>query len=169
MLGVRTRARERSWTPTWGPVEEDGGPGAGYEDVLTKLTTLSLDNSKSQIKKPAQNQYKPTRVVPHGHVVLSTTLAEIKTRKKKIRLAEALPQLWFGQTPLLLSTVHNQGKFTVPVERVNIGHKFQKWETQQQEVLQKMVGLITALRDVARGVKGGACVALCENKTRPPG
>lgn len=150
-----------------GPVEGDGGSGRDYEDVLTKLTKLSLDNSKAHTKKPAQNQYKPTRVVPHGHIVLSTTLAEIKTRKKKIRLAEALPQLWFGRTPLLLSAVHNQGKFTVPVERVNVGEKFQEWETQRQEVLQKMVGLITELRDVARGAKGGACVVLCENKTRP--
>jgi hypothetical protein len=150
-----------------GPVDEDGGPRRDNEDVKTMLTKLSLDDSKAQMKKPAQNQYRPTQVVAHGHVVSSTTLAEIKARKKKIRLAEALPQLWFGRTPLLLSAIHHEGKFTVPVERVNIGEKFQEWEIQQQKVLQKMIGLIAELRDVARGAKGGACVVLCEKKARP--
>ena len=96
---------------------------------------------------------------------MSTTLAEIKARKKKIRLTEELPQLWFGRTPLLLSAVHNQGKFTVPVERVNVGERFQEWETQQQEVLQKLVGLIMELRDVARDAKGGR--VWCFVRTRP--
>ena len=149
-----------------GPVDERGEPERNNEDVLARLTKLSLDDSEAQIKKPAQNQYKPTWVVPRGHAVPSTTLAEIKA-KKKIRLAEALPQLWFGRTPLLLSAIHNEGKFTVPVHRVNVGEKFQEWEIRRQEVLQKMVGLIAELRDVARGAKGGTCVVLCEHKARP--
>jgi hypothetical protein len=150
-----------------GPVDEDGGPERDSEDVLASLTKLSLDDSKARTKKPARNQYKPTRVVPRGHVIPSTTLAEIKAKKKKVSLVEALPQLWFGRTPLLLSAIHNEGTFTVPVAKVNIGEKFQEWEIQQQEVLQKMVGLITELRDVAKGAKGGRCVVLCEHKIKP--
>lgn len=149
-----------------GPVDERGEPERNNEDVLARLTKLSLDDSEAQIKKPAQNQYKPTWVVSRGHAVPLTTLAEIKA-KKKIRLAEALPQLWFGRTPLLLSAIHNEGKFTVPVHRVNVGEKFQEWEIRRQEVLQRMVGLIAELRDVAREAKGGTCVVLCENKARP--
>lgn len=149
-----------------GPVDEGGEPEWNNEDVLARLTKLSLDNSNAQKKKPAQNQYKPTWVVPRGHAVPSTTLAEIKA-KKRIRLADALPQLWFGRTPLLLSAIHNEGNFMVPVHRVNVGEKFQEWEIQQQEVLQKMVGLIAELRDVVREQKAGTCVVLCENKARP--
>jgi septum formation inhibitor-activating ATPase MinD len=55
----------------------------------------------------------------------------------------------------------------VPVHRVNVGEKFQEWEIQQQEVLQKMVGLIAELRDVVREQNAGTCVVLCENKARP--
>jgi hypothetical protein len=35
-------------------VDEDGGPGRDNEDVLTKLTKLSLGDSKARIKKPVQ-------------------------------------------------------------------------------------------------------------------
>jgi len=138
--------------------------GQEPEDMLRKQEHLSVDESKGR-KKPAQ--YKPTRVIPRGCLVPCSTLAEIKTKKKKARLAETLPQLWFGRTPLLLHATHDEGTFAKQVEKINAREKFQGWEKQQQEVLRKMVRLIGQLRDIASEEKGGACIVVCENKVRP--
>lgn len=175
---------------------EDIGTGAKSEDVLVELTKLSLNedpipkqsaqkndggsnpridaairmtkqpmNDSKDRKKPSQ--YKPTHVIGRGRLVPCSTLAEMKAKKKRCRLAEALPQLWFGRTPLLLHATHHEGHFTEAVERINAGDKFEDWETKQQEVLQKMVELIKELRNAAMQAMGGACVVVFENKVRP--
>jgi hypothetical protein len=132
-------------------------------EKVEKLKQLPVHQSKNP---KSLAQYNPTRVIPRGRHVPCSDLAEMKAKKRKARLPEALPQLWFGRTPLLLSATHEQGRFTKEVERINAGEKFEEWEEQQQEVLRKMVSLIGQLRRVANEAKGGACVVVCENKTR---
>ena len=174
---------------------EDIGIGAKNQDVLVELTNLSLnedpipkesaqryhkgsnriDAALRMTKEPMDDskdrkksaQYKPTHVISRGRLVPCSTLAEMKTKKKRCRLAEALPQLWFGRTPLLLHATHDEGRFTEAVERINAGDKFEDWETKQQEVLRKMVELIKELRNAAMQAKGGVCVVVCKNKVRP--
>ena len=142
---------------------QEGETEQQAEKISGKLQQLSVAKSKYG-KKPAQ--YDRTRVISRGRSVPHSALAEIKTKKKKARLAEALPQLWFGRTPLLLHATHDEGRFA-EVERIDAGERFEEWETKQQDVLRKMVRLIVQLRDVAREVRGGACVVVCENKVRP--
>lgn len=134
------------------------GTEQDVDAVVGKLTRLSVDESKER-KKPAY--YKRARVVP------CSTLAEIKTKKEKVKLAETLPQLWFGRTPLLLYATHDKGTFMEGVQRINAGERFQDWEIEERQVLRKMVWLIGQLRVVARAAKGEACVVVCEKKNRP--
>ena len=103
--------------------------GQEPEDMPRKQEHLLVDESKGR-KKPAQ--YKPTRVIPRGRLGPCSTLAEIKTKKKKARLAETLPQLWFGRTPLLLHAMHDKGTFAKQAEKINAREKFQGWRKQQQ-------------------------------------
>ena len=133
-------------------------------DIATKLRQPSSGDSYER-KTPAQ--YKPTHVIRRGRVVPCATLAEIKAKKDRVKLAQALPQLWFGRTPLLLHARHDEGRFAEEVARIDAGDKFGDWEKQQQEALCKMVGLIKELRHIAMRVEGGACVVVCEHKTRP--
>lgn len=146
-----------------GPNQEEGTE-QDVDVVVGKLTQLSVDESK---ERKNQVHYKRTRVISRGRVVPCSTLAEIKTKKEKVKLAETLPQLWFGRTPLLLYATHNKGTFTEEAQRINAGERFQDWEIEEQQVLRKMVWLIGQLRDVARAAKGEACVVVCEKKNRP--
>ncbi|KAL1626659.1 hypothetical protein SLS54_002822 [Diplodia seriata] len=75
-------------------------------------------------------------------------LAEIKVRSKKPYLvSKAIPQMWFGRTPYLISGVHDEGVFSdIKVERV--GDKFSEWEDRNQEALKKLVGLIAHMREL---------------------
>jgi hypothetical protein len=143
---------------------QEEGTGQKEKSIEAELSYLSAHEKKAR-KKP--KKYRPIRVIQRGRLVPCSTLAEIKSRKKKAMLAEALPQLWFGRTPLLLHATHNEGTFTEQVKRIVAGEQFQAWETQQQEMLRKMVRLIEQLRGIAREVKGGACVVVCEKKIRP--
>ncbi|KKY27167.1 putative geranylgeranyl pyrophosphate synthetase [Diplodia seriata] len=75
-------------------------------------------------------------------------LAEIKVRSKKPYLvSKAIPQMWFGRTPYLISGVHDEGVFSdIKVERV--GDKFSEWEDRNQGALKKLVGLIAHMREL---------------------
>jgi hypothetical protein len=151
-------------TPKTSAQKAEEAKGQETDDIIAKLKQLSVNESKEGMK-PAQ--YKRTYVIPRGRLVPCSTLAEIKAKKRKPWLADALPQLWFGRTPLLFYATHYEGRFTEEVTRINAGEKFEEWEMQQQEVLRKMVRLIGQLRGVAREAKGGTCVAVCESKIRP--
>ncbi|KAL1640203.1 hypothetical protein SLS58_007154 [Diplodia intermedia] len=75
-------------------------------------------------------------------------LAEIKVRSKKPYLvSKAIPQMWFGRTPYLISGVHDEGVFSdIKVERV--GDKFSAWEDRNQEALKRLVALIAQMREL---------------------
>jgi hypothetical protein len=135
----------------------------GVESKLRNQKHLSVDES-TQAKK--QEHFQRTHVIRRGHLVPCSALVEIKTRKGMVRLAETLPQLWFGRTPYLLHATHNDGTF-VEVERINAGEMFEGWEKQHQVELQKMVSLIGLLKEVAREAKNGACIVVCRKETRP--
>jgi hypothetical protein len=139
---------------------------AVWKDAENKLRNRKHDAVGESTQRKKEEHFRPTRVVRRGHLVPCSTLAEIKTKKRMVRLAEALPQLWFGRTPLLLHATHTDGMFA-GVERINAGERFEAWEKQQQAALQKMVSLIGLLRDIAKEAKDGACVIVCKKEVRP--
>ncbi|KAI0112275.1 hypothetical protein GGR51DRAFT_557459 [Nemania sp. FL0031] len=94
------------------------------------------------------------------------TVAEIKTSSKDHLTRSVLPQLWFGRTPWLIIGHHVNGTF----DKVNIKNaeaEFAAWETQHQNKLQKLVSLISQLRELVKKNGFKRCIATCEKRTRP--
>ncbi|KAK4903885.1 hypothetical protein LTR49_026569 [Elasticomyces elasticus] len=83
--------------------------------------------------------------------VPASRLAELKA-KKKVQISQAMPQLWFGRTPYLITGKHVDGK----VEGIICTHaaeRFGGWEAQHQASLRRLVDLLAWLRDKVRGMK----------------
>lgn len=82
------------------------------------------------------------------HQPSATQLAEVKVRSKKpFQSSKAIPQMWFGRTPYLISGVHDQGVFSeIRVE--NVGEGFHDWESRNQESLKKLVAIIRQLKEI---------------------
>jgi hypothetical protein len=134
------------------------------DDISASFAGLSLAE-KSVLNQ--QDQYRRTNVILGGHLVPSSRTAEIKTRSKRLRLEETLPQLWFGRTPHLFFGIHENGTFT-RVEAVDAASQFPDWEKRHQVSLCKMVHLITAMREATMGAKDGSCVAVYNHNLKPP-
>ncbi|KAJ4391093.1 hypothetical protein N0V93_004708 [Gnomoniopsis smithogilvyi] len=107
-------------------------------------------------------------VIPRGAGTAQELTAELKTRSKHLSLSQNLPQLWFGRTPFLISGSHTKGSFH-KVDVLNVDSRFEDWEKGEtiQKGLQKMVSLLSELREITRRTKGGACVAVYEQSVKP--
>ncbi|KAK3618029.1 hypothetical protein LTR22_026515 [Elasticomyces elasticus] len=86
-----------------------------------------------------------------GNPVPASRLAELKA-KKKVQVSQAMPQLWFGRTPYLITGKHVDGR----VEDITCTHaaeRFDGWEAQHQASLRRLVDLLAWLREKVRGMK----------------
>ncbi|KAF9634248.1 hypothetical protein BFW01_g5143 [Lasiodiplodia theobromae] len=114
------------------------------------------------------------------HQPSAQQLAEIKVRSKKpFQPSKAIPQMWFGRTPYLISGIHDQGVFSeINVE--NVGESFPEWESRSQESLKKLVAVITQLKEILieqrqkmAGMSDGGSLAsmiwaiTCDHKVKP--
>lgn len=114
------------------------------------------------------------------HQPTAQQLAEVKVRSKKpFQSSKAIPQMWFGRTPYLISGVYDQGVFSeIRVE--NVGQSFPEWESRSQESLKKLVAVITRLKEILveqrqkmAGMSDGGSPAsmtwaiTCDHKVRP--
>jgi hypothetical protein len=82
-------------------------------------------------------------------------------------MQEIIPQLWISQTHHLFVGRHKEGLVEVEPERLNMDDHFPAWESRNQEHLSTLVGLITEIKEVAKGVKGGKCMLVCKMEEKP--
>jgi hypothetical protein len=135
------------------------------EDVATAMTQLKIQD-QPQIKSSRQQNTsaeKTTQAIQKGTLIDPSKLAEIKAKRLN-RVAEALPQLWFGRTPWFMNGNHNKGRF----DSVTIAHAedlYPRWEENNQDRLRKMVSLLGELRRVVQATGGRAAVLVCEKKS----
>ncbi|OCL05604.1 geranylgeranyl pyrophosphate synthetase [Glonium stellatum] len=153
---------------------EEGNPAAtdnGSIDVISRRNSDSSLVDSFEKLSVAEAEPKPpkchyTKIIRRGHVVPSSTMAEIKARGGRIRLSELLPQLWFGRTPNLLVGAHENGTFK-RVDRTNAEARFPDWETKNQKELRKLARLIENLRNLTMKTSEKACVVVCNHNVKP--
>jgi hypothetical protein len=135
------------------------------DDLAAHLGTLQLAPSPSKSKA---SQRGSVQVIPRGTITAQSQSMEIKTRSKPSPISKFLPQLWFGRTPYLARAYHVNGTF----QRCTVKKclkDFEEWEQTPkiQLALQKMVSVISQLRDITNKTPGKACIAICERCDKP--
>ncbi|KAF2124744.1 hypothetical protein P153DRAFT_301357 [Dothidotthia symphoricarpi CBS 119687] len=131
------------------------------------LDQIATTMAQLQINEPQPSTTKKgnTQVIVKGNPVDPAKLAEIKTRKQ-VNINDALPQLWFGRTPYLLTGRHENGVFgSISCSHVQL--QFKAWETDNQEALRKMVTLLTDLKRIVQGMDRGAAILTVLDKGGP--
>ncbi|RDL35263.1 uncharacterized protein BP5553_07194 [Venustampulla echinocandica] len=139
--------------------------GSGIDDELSQaLSGLHVKNSASIFASSPASEVK---VIQRGRLVDSKTILELKSRSANLKMQEIIPQLWIAQTHHLFVGRHKEGLVEVEPERLNMGEHFPTWESRNQEHLRTLVGLITEIKAIATGVKGGKCMLVCKMEEKP--
>jgi hypothetical protein len=139
--------------------------GSGIDDELNQaLSDLHFQNSTNIfVSSPASE----VKVIQRGRLVDNKTILELKSRSASLKMQEIIPQLWIAQTHHLFVGRHKEGLVEVKPERLNMGEHFPAWESRNQTHLSTLVGLITEIKEIAKGVKGGKCMLVCEMEEKP--
>ncbi len=118
------------------------------------------------IAKPLASSSGSVQVLKKGRIVSPETIMEIKTRsnKRKLKMEEVLPQLWFAQTPNLYLGYHTNGKFE-EIQKLSVKKDLEQWEKEHQMQLGRLVSLLKKLKAVVQKTKARRCVVVCENKS----
>lgn len=148
--------------------EVDGyvGNGFGDDDELTQaLSGLQVQSPENLF---ALNPASEVKVIQRGRLVNNQTILELKSRSStNIKMNEIIPQLWISQTHNLFVGRHKEGLVEAEPERFHMDEKFPNWEVANQEHLRTLVTLITEIRNVAKGIKGGQCMLVCKQEEKP--
>lgn len=122
-------------------------------DIMSgPFRNLSLSKTKNHLS---------TRVTHCEHVIPCAATVEVKSRSKKTKLQQAMPQFWFSRTPRLFCGFHNDGMFN-KIDKFDCTSQFQEWEDKHQTSLRKMTQLIDDLRRITRNAANRSCVVLWE-------
>ena len=102
------------------------------DKIVSSFTKLSL--SESAPRSNARHTWPNLSVLQSGHNIMSSKLAEIKTRgPSPLRLGRIMPQLWLGRTPYLIEGIHERGNGVFRrVDILNVAKKFPAWEKRNQ-------------------------------------
>jgi hypothetical protein len=121
------------------------------------------DNVMLKLKRPysySDAPVAPYQVFKRGRMVLQYEVAELKTKtfkSKGQKLPTCKDQLWFGRTEHLFTGYYEPGTGILNPGMArydDMREKVAEWEESQQKNLQKLVGLITELREILRNKTG---------------
>ena len=139
--------------------EGEAAPNETYTNLAQTFSRLDISAANGQ-----SDAVSGTNITTLGKGSGSnqTHLAEIKTGKQAFAMGKIMPQVWFGRTPFLIKGHHVAGTFD-RVEVTKISDEFEAWEMKagNQEALGKVVHLLSWLRQIVRGAKEKACIAIC--------
>ena len=139
--------------------------GSGIDDELNQaLSSLYVQNSANIFDSSPASEVK---VIQRGRLVDSKTILELKSRSASLKMQEIIPQLWIAQTYHLFVGRHKEGLVEVEPERLNMDEHFPAWESRNQGHLSTLVGLITEIKEIAKGWKGGKCMLVCKMDEKP--
>ncbi|ESZ91389.1 hypothetical protein SBOR_8208 [Sclerotinia borealis F-4128] len=160
--------------------EVDGCYGVqGREGLSQKLQTLNLNptidvqSSDGLQKSPdtlnlnpkTQTTYPGIRIIKTGTEISTLPLLEVKTAKmgRSPPRAKLMPQLYFSQTKHLIVANYDGGTFDeAHITETDKTEDMREWEEENQEKLQKLLHLISSIRDIVNGTEGKKAVLLCE-------
>ncbi len=128
-----------------------GQLNATDKDISTVFESLFLDSKgKGAISTPK----KGVRVIQTGHLIAPSSIVEIKSRSKAIKMKEVIPQLWFSQTEHLFVGHHREGIIEQETTRYDMAAYFKAWETQHEEQLHKLLSLILRIKEAVQQTEG---------------
>jgi hypothetical protein len=152
-----TGLSQRSRSPTGNLTDTDN-------DISTNLRSLSL---KSPGRGTGSMPNNGVRVIQSGRLVPPTSVIEIKSRSKKIKMKDVIPQLWFSQTKRLFVGYHREGIIEEEVTQYEMAAYFEAWETQHEDQLQKFVSLILRIREAVQETAGKKGVVIYSHNEEP--
>lgn len=141
------------------------------EGLQTEMAQTSLTTSPGPTKATTLNPLAP---VLGAKIMLQSTVAELKTftagknlpKDRKLKKSH-LPQFWFGRTPWLIMGYHAEGAF-FKTKVTNVQQRYENWETNNQEDLRKLAGLLGQLREAVRASGEQRCAAVYEHESGLP-
>lgn len=145
--------------------KEQQKPDPGPPSISDGLISSMLGGLSLQEKGEKENG--SIQVSNRGYPIPSSSIAEIKSRGKSLKIQDVMPQLWFSRTPHLLCGYHKNGSFA-KIEAQDCKSMFLDWGSKHQSALRKMVGLLTKLRDLTAGSGNRSCVVVYDKKLTPP-
>ena len=144
--------------------KEDEEPGiVDSIERDTEIPTLAI--SQITIKDSPQPLPGSARVIAKGTNIPISKLAELKAHKAE-KATAAIPQLWFGRTPYLLTGIHTSGTVK-EVKFAHIESRYADWETANQENLRKLVSVLGEVKEAVEKMGNGAAVLVCREKGAP--
>lgn len=129
-------------------------------DMATALANLSTGPLRGDVVTRGI-----ARVIYKGKPMVPATLAELKVRKIE-RPNQAMPQLWFGRIPYLITGKHVTG-VVHSISCVHAKQNFESWEKTNQETLRKLASLLKELKRVVHEVKGQTAIVVCQQRGAP--
>ncbi|KAF1356710.1 hypothetical protein BDV97DRAFT_394602 [Delphinella strobiligena] len=150
----------------------DGATSVGNtEKNIPIVGELSQALSGFHIQKSTKPSALPSahevKVIERGNLVDDSTILELKSRSAHLKILDSIAQLWISQTRHLFIGRHKEGLVEVDPERLDMEEHFQSWEDRNQDRLMTLVGLITKIKEITKGVEGGKCVLVCEKEEKP--
>ncbi|KAB8293745.1 hypothetical protein EYC80_009230 [Monilinia laxa] len=140
--------------------EADGCYGAqSIEGLSQSLQTLGIG---SEIE---ESTYKNIKILKTKAPISPLPILEVKTAKMNSspNRAKWMPQLYFSQTKHLIIASHKDGVFDhANIKEFDKTQDMQKWEEENQGMLQKLLQLISIIKNTVNGIEGRKAVLLCE-------
>ncbi|RDW83496.1 hypothetical protein BP5796_04987 [Coleophoma crateriformis] len=145
-------------------------------DVVDRILTKTIDGSPAPMDEigalsllQIQDSIAATevQVIERGCIVNDDDILELKSCSANLRMQEDIPQLWISQTQHLFVGRHQKGLVETEPEKIEMTDHFPIWEYQNQEQLSSLVGLITEIKEAARGSKVGQLMLVYKMEERP--
>ncbi|KAH6638502.1 geranylgeranyl pyrophosphate synthetase [Boeremia exigua] len=130
------------------------------EDIVTSLASLGIVTVESERRALGH-----TKVILRGHTIAPSSLAELKAHKT-VKISQAVPQLWFGRTPYLITGKHVEGTVH-SISCDQVGERFEAWERTHQSTLRKLVNLLQGLKQTVGSMEHRTAILVCRKKGAP--
>ncbi|KAH8731755.1 hypothetical protein GQ44DRAFT_670296 [Phaeosphaeriaceae sp. PMI808] len=140
-------------------------------DEVPSASTQPASGGLSE--RPSFRYSAPIRVVQKGHIVPTAHMVELKTQSyypDKHQLVSCQDQLWFGRTSRLYTGPYEPKTGVIrKIRYEDATQRIKKWESIQQENLQKLVALLAMLKEIMKKEKrpNRAVILVREEKAGP--
>ncbi|KAJ0103912.1 hypothetical protein J7T55_004237 [Diaporthe amygdali] len=120
--------------------------------------------SQTSPESPRLRHAPCSKVIRRGNGTFSKDAAELSA--STLAPFRKMPQLWFGRVPFLIRGTYIDGSFT-EVDVIYHATSFIPYENEIQPRLQKLVSLISTLRESAKNATDQRCIVICDKTVQP--
>ncbi|KAF7858967.1 hypothetical protein EAF04_009008 [Stromatinia cepivora] len=145
------------------------------KDLTGSFQSLDLDQTRHGLQAPninpnvKESSYQGIKIVKSEIDMSTLPMIEVKTAKvgKFPTRAKWMPQLYFSQVKHLIIANHNGGVFEKSyITESDKSEDMRKWEGANQGKLQKLLQLISAIKNTVNKTEGRGAVVLCKKNEK---